>query len=212
MSEQEEKVTPRRKVLIFAVLSLLLVVFPAMSWVYLKYGFNWRKQALSELRDYGKIRPAYNVLPNGVQINELESKVCVLYLFGENPDLTPVNKQVMDIGERLFNQFGKDQDGIVRQDFRFVTIANGGTAEFKSYFQKLPSTEYVTWTATGGTGTWGTILINGYEKFCLEENGDMTVPAFALADTSGIIRRFYPVMDEKQVGRMVEHIAMLLPK
>lgn len=37
-------------------LVLLLIVFPAGSWYYLKSGFSYRKSALGELKDYGNAK------------------------------------------------------------------------------------------------------------------------------------------------------------
>jgi hypothetical protein len=65
---------------------------------------------------------------------------------------------------------------------------------------------------TGGLGSWRTVVENGYEYFLLKEKTKPDPQYFALTDTSGTIRRFYNAQDEKQVGRMVEHISMLLPK
>lgn len=213
MENSNEKVTPRRRAVIMGLLFIILVVLPGISWLYLRNGLNWHKKAVAELRYYGQIRPAYFILPTGEKFNDLENKVCVVASLGVNPDLTEGNKRILDVGERLFNQFGKMSDETIRPDFRIVIVCEGGTAEFTSYYQKLPSYDYATWTKTGGVGAWETILKNQYEKFCLDEG--IKTPAtsyFALTDPAGNIRRFYDVMDDAQVNRMVEHIALLLPK
>ena len=90
-------------------------------------------------------------------------------------------------------------------------IAAGGTAEFRSYFQTMPSADHATWVWSGGLGTWRTVMVNGYESFCLAEGIKPDAEYFALADTAGTIRRFYDALDQKQVDRMVQHIAILLP-
>ena len=166
---------------------------------------TWRKTAQAELADYGKIRGAYLIFPDGERQDQLKSKVVVTHIFGENPDLTNSNKQMIDTGERLFKQFGQNTY------FRLAMIAEGGTAEFKSHHQTLPSADYATWVWTGGLGSWRTILENGYEKYCLEQSVSPQKEYFGLADTSGTIRRFYNALDEKEIGRMVEHISLLLP-
>ena len=78
-------------------LVLILGVFPAMSWYYLSGGLQWRKDALSEIKhDFGKIRQAWIVLPDGSKENLLEGKVCVVHNFGINPDLTDGNRKILD--------------------------------------------------------------------------------------------------------------------
>ncbi|MGI9159878.1 MAG: hypothetical protein ACR2K1_09015, partial [Saprospiraceae bacterium] len=109
-------------------------------------------------------------------------------------------------GQRLFEQFGSNMN------FRLVMIAQGGTAEFKTHAQTLPSADYATWVWTGALGSWSTILNNGYESYCIATDNKGYKEFYALTDTSGTIRRFYNALDEKEVGRMVEQIAILLPQ
>jgi hypothetical protein len=211
-TDQDQKPSRTRKIIIGAILFLILVGFPAASYLYMRNGWNWRKQAVSELGQYGKIRPAFLILPNGERQNRLEGSVSVIHIFGKNPDLTEANRKIMDDGELLFNQFGKlGDETTIRADFRLGMISEGGTAEFISYKQKLPSADYATWVWTGGLDDWRVIVDYGYEQFCKKEGVSPVQEYYALTDTSGQIRRYYDALDEKQVGRMVEHIAMLLP-
>lgn len=205
MENLEQKPSTGRKVYIAAALFVILVALPAVSWIYLNNGLNWRKKAVAELASYGKIRGAYILWPDGTKDDQLKSKVVVLHIFGENPDLTETNRKIIDTGEKLFNQFGQNYN------FRLAMIAEGGSSEFRSYAQTRPSADYATWVWTGGLGSWRTIILNGYESFCLAEGVRPVPEYYALADTSGTIRRFYNALDDKQLGRMVEHIALLLP-
>ncbi|MCB0530917.1 MAG: hypothetical protein KDD14_01890 [Saprospiraceae bacterium] len=205
-----EQVPLKRKVLIFSILVLILVVLPLGSWYYLSGGLKWRKQAQAELQDYGKIRSAMIIYADGTKEDLLAGKVCVVHYFGANPDLTAENQKALDVCERLFNQFGY-KPGAQVDEFRMVMVSQGGTAEFKSYAQTLPSADFVNWVWTGGLGSWQTILFNSYDLYCQKNDIKPVDNYFALTDTSGTIRRFYNAMDEKELGRMVEHIALLLP-
>lgn len=212
MSEQKtEQTSPRRKWINNLMLVVLMVVLPVISYMYLKNGFEWRKQAQSELGDYGKIRGAYVIYADGTKENQLKGRVCVLHMFGANPDLTPGNKNIIDVSEKLYDQFGF-KTGDTRDDFRLVMISEGGTSEFRSYYQKLPSIDMVTWVWTGGLGSWTTILQNGFDYYCQSNKVSSYPNYFAVSDTSGTIRRFYNADDPAEVGRMVEHVAILLPK
>jgi hypothetical protein len=212
MSEQttEKSTTPRR---VFAgiVLFLMVIGLPAISYYYVKSGFDWRKDAQSELRDYGRIREVYHVWPDGVKENLIDKKVCVLYLFGDQPELTPENRKIIDISEELIKQFGYKPGSDVN-DFRAVLIAGNQTAEFKSYGQTRPSADLNNWVWTGGLGSWTTIMKNGYDYYCQSNKITPYPQYFAVSDTSGTIRRFYNAQDKEEINRMVQHIAILMPK
>lgn len=211
MSEVQQKPTRARKILTAVALTVVLVVLPGISWFYLKGGLQWRKDAVAELGFFGQIRGAYIIYPDGSKMNQLAESVCVIHNFGANPELTPENKQIIQTNLRLYDQFGKLSDGTPRPYFKIVMIYEGGSAEFRSEVQKIPSIDYATWVVTGGLGSWGTILNNGYEKFALERNAKQHKEFYALADATGQIKCFYNALDEKQVTRMVQQIAMMLP-
>lgn len=211
MSEAQQKPTRTRKIITALALTLVLVVLPGISWFYLKGGLQWRKDAVAELGFFGQIRGAYIIYPDGSKMNQLAESVCVIHNFGANPELTPENKQIIQTNLRLYDQFGKLSDGTPRPYFKIVMIYEGGSAEFRSEVQKIPSIDYATWVVTGGLGSWGTILNNGYEKFAVERNAKQHKEFYALADATGQIKCFYNALDEKQVTRMVQQIAMMLP-
>lgn len=209
--QADKKQSLVRKYFVYAVLFLLLVVFPAVSYIYLKKGFDWRVEAQNELQDYGKIRPAYIIWQDGSKEDQLKGKVCVVHFFGENPDLTPTNKKLIDLCEELVKQYGYKPES-ERNDFRLALVAEGGTAEFKSYVQTRPLSEMSNYVWTGGLGSWTSILKNGFDFYCSKNKVAPYPEYFALTDTSGVIRRFYNAEDSKEVDRMVEQIALLLPK
>lgn len=206
MAETDKKPTLGRKIFIAAVLTLILVGLPAISWVYLQNGLNWRKSAVGELGTYGQIPKAYMHWADGTKENRLKSKVVVAHVFEPQPDLTPENRKIMDINERLFNQFGANLS------FCLAMVAEGGTAEFRSYAQKQPNYDYANTVWVPGGGSWTTIMTNGFESYYVRSKIKPYPYYYALTDTGGVIRRFYNAMDEKEVGRMVEQIAILLPQ
>lgn len=205
MENNDGKPSTGRKIYIAAALFLILIVLPGASWLYLRGGLNWHKKAVAELSVYGKIRSVPIIWQDQTKEDLLKTKVVVIHSFGDNPDLTEANKKIIDTGERLFKQFGNNPY------FRLAMIYKGGTAEFRSYAQTLPSADYATWVWTGGVGAWQPILQNGYEYYCMSEKTKPDPEYYALADTAGTIRRYYNALDDKQVDRMVQHIALLLP-
>lgn len=211
MSEEKQAVPNKRKWILGAAMLLILVILPAGSWFYLRGGLKWRKDAVAELGFYGQIRGAHIIYPDGTKLDQLKDNVCVIHNFGANPELTEENKKIIETNMRLYDQFGKMSDGTVRINFRIVMIYEGGSAEFRSAIQKIPSIDYATWVSTGGLGSWGTILENGYEKFALEKGAKRHKYYYALADTTGQVKCFYNALDEAAVNRMVQQIALLLP-
>ena len=212
MSEEQQKPSRQRKIITIIVLTFVLAVLPGLSWLYLSNGLQWRKDALAELGFYGGIRGAYIIYPDGTKENQLKESVCVIHNFGANPELTEDNKKIIEINKRLYDQFGKMANGTPRPSFKIVMIYEGGSTEFRSEVQKIPSIDYATWVVTGGLGSWGTILQNGYEKFAVEKKVKQHKEYFALADATEQIKCFYNALDDDQVTRMVQQIAMMLPE
>jgi hypothetical protein len=212
MNNEQQKPSRQRRIIMAIALIFVLGVLPFGSWIYLRDGLQWRKDAKAELGSYGKIRGAYIIYPDGYKENQLAESVCVIHNFGASPDLTPDNKQIIDTNKRLYDQFGKLPDGTPRPFFKIVMISENGTAEFRSEIQKIPSIDFATWVVTGGLGSWGTILENGHEKYVLEKGTKRHKEYYALADATGEIRAFYNALDEKQVNRMVQQIALMLPR
>ncbi len=211
MSEQQQAPSRKRRFITAAALTLVLVVLPGISWFYLSGGLQWRKDAKAELGSFGQIRGAYIIYPDGTKENQLKESLCVIHNFGLNPELTAENKQIIETNKRLYDQFGKMSDGSPRHYFKIVMIFEGGSTEFRSEIQKIPSIDYATWVVTSGLGSWGTILDNGYEKFVLDKNAKQYKDVYALADATGQIKCFYNALDEKQVMRMVQQITLLMP-
>jgi hypothetical protein len=205
MSNETTPPSKQKTIIRGAILALILVVLPAISYFYMKSGYQLRKEAVGVQANFGKIRSVAVIYPDGKKEDQIKGKVCVIHLFGEAPDLTDDNRKILDTCEKLFNQFGSNPF------FRLTLVAKEGTAEFRSHYQKMPSSDYVTWAWTGALGSWRTIIENGYESFYKSEKVDPVKEYFAVCDTSGQIRRYYNALDDKEIDRMVQHIAILLP-
>jgi hypothetical protein len=214
MDEQTPNIAGTKRagrVFTIVALFLMLIVLPAGSYIYLKKGFNWRLKAQSELGDFGRVKEINHFWPDGQKENLIEKKVCVLYFFGEAPALTPENQKIVDTGVELVKQFGF-KPGSETNNFRLVMIASNSPAEFKSYYQTRENADLSNWIWAGGLGSWTTILKNGYDYYCQSQKVTPYQQYFAVSDTSGTIRRFYNAQDPDEVNRMVQHIAILMPK
>jgi hypothetical protein len=201
-----------RRVFRILALFLLVVVLPAGSWYYLRSGLDWRIAAKSELGAYGTIPPSYIVFPGNDKINLIESCVCVVHDFGDAPEFTPENKFIMDEANKMAEGIGVMGDKMVRLNFRVIMLANNGSAEFRSYYQKFATIDNATWLWRPSTESWRRILQQGYQQYCEQSKVSPTKEYFALTDTGGIVLRYYNAMDPAEIGRMVEHISMVMPK
>lgn len=186
------------------IILFILAGLPAISYYYLQGGMNIRKEALAKKDSYGKALPIWVIYPDGQKENQIEGKVCVIHIFGEDPDLTADNSRILDTCEKLFNQFGTNND------FRLALIARNGTAEFRSKYQKMPSSDYVTWAWNGSVGQWRTVIENGYDYFTRAEGIKPVKEYFAVCDKAGQIHRFYNALSDEDINKMVQHIAILL--
>ncbi len=194
------------------VLATILIILPAVSWFYLRDGLNWHKKAVAELGHYGQI-PVHNLhSPNGTKANVLAGAVTVVHIFGNGVELTEDNKTIMNNVERLQQRFGRLSDGRMRPGFRLAMISSNEASEFKSRYQTMLSVDDPTWVWTHALGAWPSPITKGYEMYCQDQGVKPVKHYFALADTSGQLRRFYNALDEAELGRLVEHIPFLLPK
>jgi hypothetical protein len=160
MSNQENtgKSAGPNKIVRTAVIVFMLVVLPALSYLLPERRTTAQEGCHRQEETYGQVRPIYVIYPDGLKEDQIKDKVCVIHYFGEGPDLTPENRQILDTAEKLFDQFGTDNN------FRLVMIARDGTAEFRSHYQKMPSSDFVTWAWNGSTGHWRTIMENAYDS------------------------------------------------
>lgn len=204
MQKKEESTLNKRKIFSGFILLLLLIVFPAMSWFYLNRGLEWRRSVQAELRNYGRVRAANHIFGNE-KINLIQGKVCVLHNFGIQPELTEANKSIMDIGEKLQNQFGHNDA------FRLAMIASQGSPEFRAYAQKKSGSDGPIWVWTVHLEDWDAILSQGYNSYCRAENTTPASHYFALSDTTGMIRCYYDASKKEETDQMVTHISLLLP-
>ena len=124
MSDETEKPSKNKTIIRGALLALILVILPAISFYWLNSGFQLRKEAVGKNANFGKVRSVPVIYPDGKKEDQIKGKVCVIHIFGETPDLTEDNRKILDTFEKLFNQFG------VNNHFRLVLIAKDGTAEF----------------------------------------------------------------------------------
>jgi protein SCO1 len=218
-----EETNKTKKYIQAAAFFLFIVGLPMGSWYYLQAGFDYHKDLMSELKNYGRIPEFSLVNQDGDTITrkDVEEKVLVIDFY--NSEKQSYSK-TMDYLRRFSNQFHD------RNDLVFLS---------HSLHQKSLSTEELQTAVTkenldndqneflqGSSDELLKILSTAYkipdienraEDKTIPRNGDLKVlpdeyPYFILVDDSGTIRNYYNIYDEKAVTHLVEHLALILPR
>jgi hypothetical protein len=210
MIANKQKIS-RRQILQALAMLLFLVALPLGSWYYLSTGLNYRREILGDLSDHGRI-PAFVLstdTEDTLRREDLEGKLVVASFFGMAGDSLP---HIYGAHlEKLHDQFD-DRDDIVF--LQHVVV--GDTSSFEqarsfavNYGLYDPGQSYFLFDEPAAVER---LAREGYRLPA--ENGAALAqnPYIALADTALTIRRYYDVRRLEDVQRLVEHIALLLPR
>jgi cytochrome oxidase Cu insertion factor (SCO1/SenC/PrrC family) len=188
--------------------SVFLIGFPLVSWYYLNQGYNYRVKILSELKEnLGEI-PAFQLQNQNAKMIDKQalSQKVVISNFVDLNALTK-SQDYLDKIYKIQDQFGK------KDDIVFCTfIQTDSLAQLQKYYEKLVINEPEHWHFLTGNQQEMTALL---QNFPFPEGATKNYagnPVVAIADTSSIIRHFYDMNNIKEVSRLVEHIANLMPK
>lgn len=181
------------------LLLLFLVVFPIISYFYLKSGYDYRVEAMQELGEYGTLPTPEGTTIFGDSLEELTfTKKIVLLHFVDlaNPDQSDLMGKYM--GE-VHEQF----DGLESVVF-LAGFTQGNPEAVRSFLQKHKledPQQYFVFEEEQLTGPYAFL-----------EGGVTAKPYVMLSDTSGTIRNFYNLERGKELVRMVEHVTYLMPR
>jgi hypothetical protein len=188
----------------FGILLFIVVVSPALSWYYLRSGVDYRKSSLSELKDYGAMN-FYDwkiVSHQPITADSLAGNIVIVNIINPTTELGVKSTEKMN---KLFAQF-KDRHDVVLATFLTQTDSLSAVA----YAQKNNPKRYANyWFSTTSGENYAQLI----QALKLSQKGDFSAsecPYFTYIDMKGIVKNFYDVNDNKQLGRLVEHIAMRL--
>jgi hypothetical protein len=182
-----------------AALLLFLVALPIGSWYYLRTGLDYRIAAMEELQTLGSISDSRFLTPEGgvVDSSRFNGKIVVAAV------LTAQNQALFGpVLTKLHDQFDE------RADVLFLLHAPS-----LSYNKENMNTYFSDYQLFDEEQCW--LLSTPMEAetatvYAMPEAS--AYPYFALVDAKGMVRRHYDVRNEKDVKRLVEHIALLLPR
>lgn len=215
--EKEQKKSNNR--LQAAMLFLMIIVFPGGSWLYMNLGYNRSKTALAELQDYGHL-PAFQLtgIKGAVDSSLVNGQMSVIAFVNPNQAETAKRMEVLVTLHRQFDE---------RNDFKLLIHLPETTdlADFQKKF-KLKDDQQI-YAVKGNAQTLGTLIKNSYRTpdfSMVREPGsgiDFQVnpqvdpnnyPYYILIDEKGKIRNYYHADRTADIERMVEHIALILPR
>jgi|GEM_PF-1585420 len=202
-----------------AMLLLMIVIFPAGSWYYMNLGYNRSKTSIAELQDYGHL-PAFQLtgIKGAVDSSLVNGQMTLIAFI--NPG-QPATKDRMQVLETLHRQFDE------RNDFKLLLHLPETTdlADFQKEY-KLEDDRQI-YLVKGDTQTLGSLIKNSYRipdlsaarepgssvDFQVSIPGDPNnYPYYILIDEKGKIRNYYHADRTVDIERMVEHIALILPR
>jgi hypothetical protein len=189
------------------LLFLLLVGLPAGSWFYLQSGLNYRKNALADLKDFGKLKSFQLYSQNGdtLRLQDIQGKVVVANFF--SPDLSK-SRETADRIAKLHSLFDE------RTDLYFLShVPTDSTSQLWQLADAMGIKDSNQWfLLTAAPEELENQERKNYKFPQKEEAMDGENNFLALVDTSRTIRNYYDVANNEDMGRLIEHIAILLPK
>ena len=182
--------------MMFAVLFL----FPIGSIVYLYMGRTHSRTAVAELEQLGKVSgfQLKNQQNEPITPEGLHGKVTVVNFL---PKDLAVAKPLADRIEKVHQSFD-DTDDVIFLSF----IEADSTKTLLQTATQLGIEDHKQWYLLGTTPTeWQHLSKDVYHL-------SNPLTGVAMTDTSLNIRKLYNINDNHQMGRMVEHIAKVIPK
>ncbi len=165
------------------LLLMMFIIFPIITFLYLKGGVEFRKQSFAEMKNLGKVDRDKLTKSDTISFYK---KVLVLLNgnFQNDKERTKVKK--------LLDQFQN------RQDLAFIHLTNDSTL----IDDKATDNDYICYIP-GFDGDYQTVLDSG--KLVLSTN------EIALADTTGKILNKYSIDNIEQMKKFVIHTALTIP-
>ena len=194
------------------ILGLLffLVALPAGSWYYLSRGLDYRMSALEELEEVGPIPAFGTIYHNGkvLPADMIEDKMVVTsFLNMQNEKTSEALGQVL---YQLHDQFDAREEVLF---FTYVLNRQDSTEQLDRFIEQHELQDTAQCIFLLAEDAVITDQARGAYQLPLEEGqtlDDQTTMVFT--DRDGIIRGYYDITKEARQKRLVEHIAMLLPK
>lgn len=207
-----------------AGLLFILLVLPLGSWYYLSSGLNYQKTARAELKDYGSL-PHFRVFDQEDKIftqDSLKGNMVLASFFKPN---APQTNERFTILKALHQQFDDRKDVLFIQH---VLAADKETYNLEAFAEEVDFADRgQIFYLLGTPAQTQDLLTKGYQipqDGLPKDDADMIqlvanppnnvsdYPYFVLMDDKGKIRNYYDSREAGQMKRLVEHMALTMPR
>ena len=206
-----KKKNPWQAILLIGLLGIL----PVGSWIYMKKGFNYQKAAMAELKNYGELTPflAKDIFNRNFGTDNVKENLVLLNYYNDSP----AAMQRMDLVEKLHEQFD-DRQGVL-----FVNIGMSASQELEEKYRLLDSNQvYLIPSEDRAPFFLGRDVMmplnakaEQVDSLHFQPIDAVSLPDFnyfVLIDPKGTIRNYYPADNPRRIKRLVEHIALTMPR
>ncbi len=216
MSEAPQQKTPLQKTAQFALLAFFIVVAPLISWYYLSAGYDYQKTSMKELRKYGTYAD-FNFKTNKGHILTADSFSTRVVLTGILTENDQQNDLIIEKMALLHGQFDD------RNDILFAAINASGKDQgariekygFKDYPQCMVLESDKAWPATAFKLPTGKVLVDGADSLQTSKMNSGVPNDYSfliLTDAKQQIRNYYNLQKGEEIKRLVEQMALLMPR
>lgn len=205
MADQDQGSGKFGRILSILGLFFFLIFLPLGSYIYLKKGYDYQKEAMKDLRKEQRMTDlaGLELLDGQAPLLEIGES---FYLMGLVPASADQAKYA-DVLKRLHTQFD------IPSNIEFWTLFAGGDKTRVNVFQ----TEYEMPIDTAQLLYWGATpeSFNTFvNSLALRKEEQEALPdgLLVLLDDSLYVRQAYPITDELALQQLVERTAILLPE
>ncbi len=181
---------PMKKWLTGAAVILLLVVFPIISWLYLKKGYDYQKASFAELAEYKQIDKKALASVSFTLSKYFQDGKTKVVSFLEKPALRDT------IIPKILTQFAK------ANQFQWIQIVD--SVSIINWNLEKPSPSFVVFFINNGE-------YQRVKEFLSHADYDLSNEVIII-DTQDMIRNHYNLDRPDDQRKLVVHIAMLLPR
>lgn len=197
---EENKKYSRKKVLVTIFVVFILFILPAGSWFYLQQGLDYRKKSMAELQELGKPGSFEHKNQKNVVVSPelLRGRVTVVNFLPEDRQKA---KMLSDRIAKVHQSFDDTEDVI------FLSFMPADTSQqMLDMANSLGIKDEKQWFLIGTNETEWQRIANEVYRIPNPEDG------VALVDTSLMIRKYYDINLNQDMGRLVEHISIVIPQ
>jgi len=206
MAEEKKE---KKLVIQFVMLMLLLAVTPIGTYFWMREGVDYRTERLAELKDYGQVGQFQAVDAKGMPFDttNIGGKMALVIFLPENRSKT---KELMTRIELVEHQMEEQLDQ--RKDMLFLFYTTTST-DLDAYAKELMAKENDKFVFVKVTAAeMNRLKEETYQTKQGKALGVESEYVLVLADLKSKIRHYYNPMKNADMGKLVEHMAIVLPQ